>query len=182
VSREGAALDGASLRGVTDLRSAPAPAVDDADHVRGDAAAPLVVFYGDYTCPRCAFAHARLRDAPLRVVFRHFAISARHPRALPLACAAEAAARQGHFWEFHDSLFEDPAHSDDPHLWARARALGLDVERFDRDRRGAEVAEIVRAQTRAGMRAGIAGTPTLLVGDALLVGIPPPDLADRLTG
>jgi predicted DsbA family dithiol-disulfide isomerase len=90
--------------------------------------------------------------------------------------------RQGRFWEFHDSLFEDAAHSDDPHLWARARTLGLDVEHFDRDRRAADVAEIVRDQTRAGMRAGIAGTPTFVIGDALLPGIPPPDLIDRLTG
>jgi protein-disulfide isomerase len=167
---------------VSDLRSAPAPAVGESDHVRGDAAAPLVVFYGDYTCPRCAVAHARLRDAPVRLVFRHFALASRHPRSVPLACAAEAAARQGRFWEFHDTLFEDAAHSDDPHLWARARELGLDVERFERDRRDAEVAAIVRAQTRAGMRAGIAGTPTFLIAGALVPGIPAPEMIDRLTG
>jgi len=164
------------------MRSAPAPALGAADHVRGDPGAPLVVFYGDYTCPRCAQAHARLRAAPLRVAFRHFAIAAKHPRAVPLACAAEAAARQGRFWEFHDSLFEDAAHTDDPHLWERARTLGLDLERFERDRRGEEVAALVRAQTRAGMRAGIAETPTLLVDDALRPGIPPLDLAAQLTG
>jgi protein-disulfide isomerase len=167
---------------VTDLRSAPAPAVGEADHVRGEPAAPLVVFYGDYTCPRCAVTHARLRDAPLRLAFRHFALAARHPRAVPLACAAEAAARQGRFWEFHDSLFEDAAHSDDPHLWARARALGIDLERFERDRRATDAEAIVRAQTRAGMRAGIAETPTLLIGGLIVPGIPSPEMINRLTG
>jgi protein-disulfide isomerase len=167
---------------VSDLRSAPAPAVGEADHVRGDAAAPLVVFYGDYTCPRCAVAHARLRDAPLRLAFRHFALAARHPRAVPLACAAEAAALQGRFWEFHDSLFEDAAHTDDPHLWERARVLGLDVERFERERREADAAAVVRAQTRAGIRAGIAGTPAFVIGGSLVSEIPAPDLIDRLTG
>jgi protein-disulfide isomerase len=167
---------------VSDLRSAPAPAVGDGDHVRGDPDAPLVVFYGDYTCPRCAVAHARLRDAPLRLAFRHFAIAAKHPRAVPLACAAEAAARQGRFWEFHDTLFEDAAHTDDPHLWERARGLSLDLERFERDRRAEETAAIVRAQTRAGMRAGIAETPTLLFHRTMLPGIPPPDLIAQLTG
>jgi protein-disulfide isomerase len=156
--------------------------VGDTDHVRGDPDAPLVVFYGDYTCPRCALAHARLRDAPLRLAFRHFAIAAKHPRAVPLACAAEAAARQGRFWEFHDTLFEDAAHTDDPHLWERARGLGLDVERFERDRRAEETAAIVRAQTRAGMRAGIAETPTLLIRRTMLPGIPSPDLIAQLTG
>jgi protein-disulfide isomerase len=167
---------------VSDLGSAPAPAVSGADHVRGDPGGPLVVFYGDYTCPRCAQAHDRLRDARLRLAFRHFAIAAKHPRAVPLACAAEAAARQGRFWEFHDSLFEDAAHTDDPHLWERARALGLDVERFERDRRDEAVVAIVRAQTRAGMRAGIAETPTLMIDRTMLPGIPPLDLADQLTG
>jgi len=167
---------------VSDLRSAPAPAVGAADHVRGDPQAPLVVFYGDYTCPRCALLHARLRDAPLRLVFRHFAIAAKHPRAVPLACAAQAAALQGRFWEFHDTLFEDAAHTDDPHLWERAVALGLDLDRFERDRRGEEVAAIVRAQTRAGIRAGIAETPTLLIGRTILPGIPSPELIAGLTG
>jgi protein-disulfide isomerase len=170
------------LRAVSDLRSAPAPDVGDADHVRGDPGAALVVFYGDYTCPRCALAHAKLRELPLRLAFRHFAIAAKHPRAVPLACAAEAAARQDRFWEFHDSLFEDPAHTDDPHLWNRARALGLDLERFERDRRDDDAAATVRAQTRAGMRAGITETPTLLIDRMIRPGIPSPEMIAHLTG
>ena len=167
---------------MSDLRSAPAPAVGEADHVRGDVDAQLVVFYGDYTCPRCALAHVRLRTAPLRLAFRHFAIAAKHPRAVPLACAAEAAALQGRFWEFHDTLFEDTAHTDDPHLWARARALGLDLARFEADRRSAPLEALVRAQTRAGMRAGIAETPTLLIDRTMLAGVPSPQLIAQLTG
>src|SRR5579871_1497 len=121
-----------SLRAVSDLRSAPPPPLGDDDRVRGEPSWPLVVVYADFTCPRCALAHARRRDAPLRLAFRHFAIAAKHPRAVPLACAAEAAGLQDRFWEFHDTLFEDAAHTDDPHLWERARALGLDLERFER--------------------------------------------------
>ena len=68
---------------------------------------------------------------------------------MPLACAAEAAALQDRFWEFHASLFEDPGHTDDPHLWDRVRTLGLDLERFERDRRAEAIASLVRAQTRA---------------------------------
>jgi protein-disulfide isomerase len=166
---------------VSDLRSAPAPPAGDGEHLTGDPQAPLVIFYGDYTCPRCALAHERLRSAPLRVAFRHFALAKRHPRAVPLACAAEAAARQGRFWEFHASLFEDPAHTDDPHLWERARTLGLDLERFERDRRAEEVAALVRAQTRAGIRAGITITPTLIAGGTILPGVPAQIEIDALT-
>jgi protein-disulfide isomerase len=125
---------------VSDLRSAPAPPLSAADHVRGDPAWPLVLLYADFTCPRCALAHARLAAAPLRVAFRHFAIAARHPRAVALACAAEAAALQGRFWELHDATLRRPRASDDPHLWAHARALGLDLDRFERDRRSEDVA------------------------------------------
>jgi protein-disulfide isomerase len=167
---------------VIDMRSAPVPEPSAEDHLRGDPGAPLVTFYGDYTCPRCALAHERLNGAPLRVAFRHFALAAKHPRAQPLACAAEAAALQGHFWEFHDALFADPGHTDDPHLWAHAEALGLDLDRFERDRRSDEVGERVRAQTRAGMRAGIAVTPTLIAGGTILPGAPDAELIARLTG
>ena len=166
---------------MSDLGSAPAPPLGRTITCEGREA-PLVVFYGDYTCPRCALAHARLRGAPLRVAFRHFAIGARHPRAIPLACAAEAAGLQGRFWDFHDSLFEDPAHTDDPHLWERARTLGLDLERFEHDRREPALEERVRAQTRAGMRAGIAETPTLLIGRTIRPGVPAPEVIAGLTG
>jgi protein-disulfide isomerase len=129
------------------------------DHVRGDG--PVVVVYGDYECPYCAALEARLLQAPLRVCFRHFPVRASHPRAQAAACAAEAAAAQGAFWEMHDSLFADQGRLEDPHLWARAGRLGLDVERFDSDRRGDDVAARVRADFLGGVRAGVATTPTL---------------------
>jgi protein-disulfide isomerase len=167
---------------VSDLRSAPAPPLSAADHLRGDPAWPLVVLYADFTCPRCALTHERLAGAPLRVAFRHFAIAARHPRSVALACAAEAAGRQGRFWELHDALFADPAHTDDPHLWAHVAALGLDLERFERDRRCEDVRGVVHEQTRAGMRAGLAVTPTLIAGGQIVPGAPDAELIARLTG
>ena len=150
---------------MTDLRSAPVPSLLPDDHVRGEG--PLVVFYGDFACPHCALAHRRLSEQPVRRVFRHFAMRARHPRALTLAHAAEAAALQGAFWAFHDSLYADQGRLDDPHLWDRAEQLGLDVERFDADRRSAAIAERVQRDVRAGLRAGIVETPTLVVDGVL---------------
>jgi protein-disulfide isomerase len=97
------------------------------------------------------------------VAFRHFPVGSAHPRAQPAACAAEAAGRQGAFWPMHDALFADQGRLEDPHLWARAAALGLDVARFDADRRSPDVADTVRAQFRSGLRAGVATTPTLFV-------------------
>jgi len=166
---------------VSDLRSAPPPPLEAADHVRGEPDWPLLVIYADFTCPRCALAHERLREASIRLAFRHFAIAAKHPRAVPLAAAAEAAGAQGRFWELHDALFEDPGHTDDPYLWEHAKALGLDLDRFERDRRSAPVRERVREQTRGGMRAGVAVTPTLIEGRTIVPGPPDAELIARLT-
>lgn len=104
-----------------DLRSAPPPELRADDHVRGDPAGALLLLYADFTCPRCALAHERLVQAGARVAFRHFALQAKHPRAVPVACAAEAAAAQGAFWPFVDALYADQGRLDDPHLWQRAR-------------------------------------------------------------
>jgi protein-disulfide isomerase len=139
-----------------------------------------VVVYGDYECPFCAALDLRLREAPLRVAFRHFPVTASHPRALPAACAAEAAAGQGAFWAMHDALFGDQGRLEDPHLWARAEALGLDLERFDADRRAPEVAAAVREQFRAGIRAGVATTPTVFVDGQAHGGRPDDALWARL--
>jgi protein-disulfide isomerase len=149
-----------------DLTSAPVPALRPDDHVRGDPDAArddLVVMYADFSCPRCAVAALKLRDAPRQpVVFRHFALKSRHPRAVALAQAAEAAALQDAFWPFHDALFADQGRIDDPHLWDRCERLGLDVGRFEVDRRSEAVAERVARDLRDGMRAGVTSTPALL--------------------
>ncbi len=146
---------------MTDLRSAPVPGLRAEDHVRGPADAPLVLFYADFACPRCAVAHTRLREAGVRVAFRHFALKAKHPRAVALAHAAEAAAAQDAFWALADSLYADQGRLEDPHLWARCEALGLDLERFEADRRSDPVADRVAADVRDALRGGATATPTL---------------------
>jgi len=139
------------------LRSAPVPPPAEDDHVRGEG--PLVIVYGDYECPYCAAELRRL--AGKRMVFRHFPVVSKHPRSRRLAAAAEAAELQGHFWEMHDLLYADQGHLDDPHLWQRAEELGLDLKRFEADRRSDAVAERVERDFRSGIAAGVMRTPTL---------------------
>jgi protein-disulfide isomerase len=140
------------------------------DHVWGPDAAPVVIEYADFECPFCAALSLRLADRPLRRVFRHFPVRSSHPRAWPAACAAEAAGLQGRFWEMHDSLFADQGRLEDPHLWARARTLGLDVERFDADRRSDAVVARVRADFTSGVRAGVVTTPALFIDGRMVTG------------
>jgi protein-disulfide isomerase len=165
---------------MTDLGSAPLPPLADDDHVRGAPDAPVVIEYADFECHFCAVAHARLADVPVRRVFRHFPMRSKHPRAWACACAAEAAARQGRFWELHDSLYTDQGRLDDPHLWQRARDLSLDLDRFEADRRSEETAARVRRDFEAGIRAGVVTTPTLFIDNQPHAGIPNPDLLKRL--
>jgi protein-disulfide isomerase len=158
---------------LTRWTSAPPPEPGPGDHVRGDG--PVVVEYADLECPYCAQAHVILKRMPIQRVFRHFPVVSKHPRARVLAAAAEAAGMQGRFWEMHDSLLEDQGHLDDPHLWQRARDLGLDLERFEVDRRSDGVAERVERDFRSGVRAGVTTTPTQFVNGRAHPGVPDED-------
>jgi protein-disulfide isomerase len=131
-----------------------------------------VIEYGDYECPYCARADDLLAGLAVRRVFRHFPVVSKHPRARVLAAAAEAAALQGAFWDFHDSLYADQGRLDDPHLWDRARRLGLDLDRFEADRRSDAVAARVDRDFRSGVRAGVTTTPTLFAGGRVIAGVP----------
>ncbi|HEX8066266.1 MAG TPA: thioredoxin domain-containing protein [Thermoleophilaceae bacterium] len=148
--------------------------------MRGEPDAPLVLEYGDYECPYCAQADALLAGLPVRRVFRHFPVVSKHPRARVLACAAEAAALQGAFWEMHDSLYADQGRLDDPHLWDRVRRLDLDLDRFESDRRSDPVAERVQRDFRSAIRAGVVTTPTLFVNGRAHAGVPDADVLAAL--
>jgi protein-disulfide isomerase len=132
----------------------------------------VVIEYADLECPYCAQAHLILKRLPVKRVFRHFPIVSKHPRARVLAAAAEAAGLQGRFWEMHDSLLEDQGHLDDPHLWRRAEELGLDLKRFEADRRSEALAERVERDFRTGIRAGVTTTPTQFLNGIAHPGVP----------
>ncbi len=142
----------------------------------------MVIEYADLECPYCAAAHLVLKRLDITRVFRHFPVTSKHPRARVLAAAAHAAGRQGRFWEMHDSLLEDQGHLDDPHLWERARRLGLDLERFEADRRSEEAAARVERDFNGGIRAGVTTTPTQFLAGRAHPGIPGDGFREALWG
>ena len=144
---------------MNELTSAGVPPIGPEDHVRGEGDG--LVVYADLGCPHCAAAWEEICARPVTIAFRHFPVSSKHPRSPALHAAAEAAGMQGRFFEVVDSLYADRAHVDDPHLWERVETLGLDLERFERDRRADEVAARVRRDFESGIRAGVAGTPAV---------------------
>jgi protein-disulfide isomerase len=144
---------------VTELTSAGVPPIAADDHVRGDG--PETIVYLDLACPACAAGWPELREQPLRLCFRHFPVPSRRPRSPALHAAAEAAGiqRPDAFWEMVDSIYGDQGHQDDPHLWQRAEALGLDLDRFEADRRSDAVQARIRRDFSSGIRAGVTATP-----------------------
>jgi protein-disulfide isomerase len=81
-------------------------------HWKGLRDAPVVILtYSDFECPACrAFVLTTLDTIQrkygdsLAVVFRHWPLDY-HRFAMPAARAAECAAVQGRFWEFHDLVY-----------------------------------------------------------------------------
>lgn len=97
------------------------------------------------------------------------------------AIAAEAARRQGRFWEMHDALFlrmGRPLEEDD--LRGVAAGLGIDPERFSGDLRDGALLDHVRADLASAKAIGIDATPSLLVNGRLLVGVQPYDRLQAL--
>jgi protein-disulfide isomerase len=101
---------------------------------------------------------------------RHFPIREKHPRAEATARAAEAAGRQGAFWEMHDLLFARFEAVTDEDLRGYAAELGLDVARFDADVTDPALAAAIEADREAGLAAGVTGTPGLLIDGARYTG------------
>jgi len=120
-----------------------------------------VIAYADLGCPHCAGAWHEIVARPATIVFRHFPVASKHARSPALHAAAEAAGLQGRFFEMVDSLYEDRSHVDDPHLWRRIERMGLDLERFESDRRSDAVAARVRKDFESGIRAGVTTTPAI---------------------
>jgi protein-disulfide isomerase len=150
------------------------PLDDDVDHVRGEAGTPVILEYGDYECPysRQAFRSIERVERELsgrvRVAFRHFPLTQIHPHALAASATAEAAELQGRFWEMHELLFHRQKALEDGDLRTYAGQIGLDLVRFEQDRKGDEVAARIARDVASGEATGVVrGTPTLFIDGVL---------------
>lgn len=149
-------------------------ATQESTHMRGVGRASVTLEeFGDFQCPPCATLAATLTRIEhdygdeLRVIFREFPLPM-HVHAQEAACAAEAAALQGRFWEMHDLLYRNQT------TWSAAAkvenifkeyalTLGLDGDRFLRDYAGEQVRERVAADHAHGEARGVTATPSLFI-------------------
>src|SRR5499427_3676444 len=153
------------------------PVDEKADHVRGQASGPLILEYGDYECPYSRRAYQEIQHIEtelaggVRFAFRHFPLTQIHPHALAASAAAEAAARQGRFWEMHDLLFHRQKALEDGDLRTYAGEIGLDLAAFDRDRADDEVGARIMRDVASGDATGLVrGTPTIFIDGVLYRG------------
>jgi protein-disulfide isomerase/uncharacterized membrane protein len=159
--------------------------VSSSSHVKGaPQAAVSIVEFSDFQCPFCVQAWRDLGDLvrsrpDVSLAFRHFPLDTScnphlqhsvHPDACLAACAAECAAQQGRFWEYHDILFANHEHLERDNLFRFARELGLDIPRFRTCLDDPATKDRVVADVDAGARAGVSSTPTLFINGRAVEG------------
>lgn len=146
--------------------------ISETDHVRGSDRSDLtIVIYADFQCPACfteteliARAWPQIRDR-VRIVFRNYPLD-NHRHAFLAARYAEAAGKQGRFWEMHDYLYAYQQ------SWSvlnnatevfddYALQLGLDMDQLQADINSDEIRTKIIADQQGGTRAGVRSTPAL---------------------
>lgn len=160
----------------------PAPAGIDfkgSPAVGDPSKAKVIVFeFSDFQCPVCKRAAEELHpllgslagDSEALVVFKENPLEM-HKNAKPAALAAHAAHLQGKFWAMHDKLFElNHLLGDDGTYSGIAKGLGLDLAKFDADRKRADVEKRVMAEAKLAADLDARGTPSYFVNGKKQVG------------
>lgn len=149
--------------------------VQDNDHIKGNENATVTLLeFADFQCPACVVYYPTVQrlekeyGEKVKFIFRNYPLTQIHPNAMFAAQAAEAAGKQGKFWEMHDLLFEkhdEWADESDPtaKISAYAKDLGLDEKKLIEDAKSQEVADKIKKDIDSGNSLGITGTPSFFL-------------------
>jgi protein-disulfide isomerase len=149
-------------------------------HRRGAKVAKVtIVEFADFECPYCrAFTRGPLKAImdrypdEVEVVFRHWPLPG-HRFAYPAARAAECAANEGKFDEFHDLIYSEQDSLGLKPWTAYAKQAGVsDTVAFARCVQSRTPVAVVDADTRAAKELKLDGTPTVIV-DGFRYSMPP---------
>jgi len=146
---------------------------------RGPSNAPVtIVEFSDFQCPYCGREVPVIErlmkeyDGKIRLVFRHYPLDF-HPFAQKAAEAAACAQEQGKFWELHDKMFGNQSKLGVDDLKGYAKAVGLDVAKFDKCLDSGEKKPLVEEDVKAGGEAGVSGTPAFFINGVFINGAQP---------
>jgi protein-disulfide isomerase len=149
------------------------------EHVKGPANATVTIIeYSDFECQYCSQAVQTIDDIlkkypnDVKVVFKHFPLDF-HPYALKAAEAAECAADQGKFWEYHDALFANQNELEVNTLKYYAKEIGLDEDEFNRCLDSGAMAGRVDADKKEGLAKNVRGTPAFFINGEFISGARP---------
>jgi protein-disulfide isomerase len=153
--------------------------IPDGTFTRGNASASAyLVEFSDFQCAACkAFepfvdAIIQQHSDKLLYAYRYFPLT-QHPYSMKAAIAAEAANRQGKFWEFHEALFKDQDTLSDETVQKIAQDMKLDIDVFNKDLKGPAVQAKIEKDQKGGETFGINATPTFFLnGKALSISTP----------
>lgn len=144
-----------------------------------------LVEFSDFQCPFCSRVTPTLAQIEkeygdrIEIVFKHLPLRI-HPKAPAAHAAAEAAHRQGKFWEMHDLIFANQREMSPEKYEEYAAQIGLNVERFKKDTASSDVKKRVDSDAAEAASLGITGTPAFLVNGRYLSGAQPFDAFKRL--
>jgi len=144
------------------IAKADAPTFGPAD------AKVTIVEFSDFECPYCSRAATATQEIKkkygdkVRIVFRQFPLSF-HQNAELAAQASLAANAQGKFWQFHDKLFENQKALTRKDLEGYAKAVGLDLAKFNKALDSKEFADEVQRDLKLGGEVNVDGTPTMFI-------------------
>lgn len=155
-------------------------AMSETDWVKGSATAPhTIVEYSDFQCPSCGSYYPLLKRLAeehgdqVRVAYRHFPLEQIHNNARVAARAAEAAGRQGKFFEMHDALFntQDNWSTDsNPSIFFEdlSASIGLDSAKFKADFKDSRIDDKINSDLASGRASGVNATPSLFFDGKLI--------------
>jgi protein-disulfide isomerase len=137
-----------------------------------------VVEFFDYNCPYCRAAgpvvNELLQKKPdVRIVYKEFPTLA--PSSRFAAQAALAAHRQSPelYRTFHDALLKANGRLAEDGVVQIAREAGVDVDRMRADMDDPAINKSIDGKIGLARAIGVTGTPTFIIGDAMLDGVKP---------
>lgn len=154
------------------------------DHIIGETSAKAtLIVYGDYQCSACANHNQKLIDLAksyennMTLAYRHYPLP-NHPNARAAAAAAEAAGKQGKFWEMHNKLFQNylywgsDVNQRDEIFQSYAKDLELDLDQFKQDVASLEIKQKIDFDVALGKAHDLSETPTLVLnGEKLAIDV-----------
>ena len=174
---------------ITELKSSEETWLTDSnpggEWSKGSPAAQIhLVEYSDFQCSFCD-KYQRITNElidemgeDVRLTFRHYPLKM-HSNAELAAISAEAAGRQGKFWEMHDLLFQRQKEWDSRGNVAAeklfiqyAEDLNLNLRKFERDLGSQVVIDKVRRDYQSGQDFGVNATPTFFLNDRKILRLP----------